>query len=143
MEHTLLDGSRIFQLGFKLIGTAQLIQRRDGGKELHRASRAHQLALVVLVDAGVSLQVPNHDTHLRSFKHLAFQQIVQAHLHSVRPRQGVGSQAIHHEGVGDSQFVLVVGRLFFLRLLFRIVYHHLGLQRQAHHHHRQQAHHIS
>ena len=96
MEHTLLDGSRIFQLGFKLIGPAQLVQRRDGRKELHRASRAHQLALIVLVDAGVILQVPNHDTHLRSFKHLAFQQIVDTHLHRLRPRQSqrIGSQRV-------------------------------------------------
>ena len=143
IEHAVLHRARIFEGGLKLIRAAQLIQCGNRRHEFHGAGRSHQLAFTEAIDARIRLQVPHHDAHLRGLKHLAFQQIVQAHLHSVRPRQGVGSQAIHHEGVGDSQFVLVVGRLFFLRLLFRIVYHHLGLQRQAHHHHSQQAHHIS
>ena len=76
LEYPLINRARIFQGRFKLVRTTQLIERCNRRHEFHGAGRTHQLALTEAVDAGICLQVPNHDTHLRSFKHFALEEFV-------------------------------------------------------------------
>ena len=107
------------QLSPELIGTAQLVKCGYGCQEFHRTCRAHQLSFVVLVDAGISIHIPDHDPHLRCLKHLTFQEFADTYLHRFGPRQlqSIGSQGIHHRGVGHFRVVLRLHHFSFNHIL--------------------------
>ena len=63
-QYSILNGTGIFQSGFKLVRTAQLIERRNGSQEFHRTCRTHQLSFISLIDTRVSRQVPDHQSYL-------------------------------------------------------------------------------
>ena len=135
-QHTVLDGSGIFQLSLELIGTAQLVKCGDGSQELHRTCRAHQLSFVVLVDAGISIHIPDHDPHLRRLKHLTFQEFADTYLHRFGPRQlqCISSQGIQHRGVGHFRVVLRLHHFSFNHILSLHRHRHERSHDEAHHH---------
>ena len=135
-EHMIFHSPRIFQLRFKLIRAAQLIKSRNGSYQLHGTGRTHQLALTKTIDTGICLQVPHHDTDLRSLKHLAFQELVDTFLHRLWPRQSqcIPSDRIHHSGIRHLIVVLVLHNLFIV-FVTRIFNDHLRLQGKVQRHH--------
>ncbi len=118
-EYSVLYRARVFQLGLELVGSAQLVEGGDGGEEFHRTGRAHQLAFTVAVDAGVCLQVPHHQSHLRGLEHLRLQEFADAHLYRLRPGQPecVGGEGVHNGRVLRLHIVLVLDHLLVARSL--------------------------
>ena len=49
-QHAGVDFARVAQFSLKLVTAAETVQGRDGGDDLQRGSRTHELPLVVAVD---------------------------------------------------------------------------------------------